>query len=371
MEMTQPEASAKAVQRMEYLSKLVPQARLQLPPPTLGTPSAATVVLFIADSKPDPTLLLVWDDLKLSVPPSHQYTRIVLSEDKLDAMVEDVPFLDSAADVPFAQRCVAMFLARCGKCAEGFFYGGGSFLGRDGCFIAASRYEAVECPTLNPRLPDSFKEGAHIQVKGFPNEYVICRILIAAHPGQVRFYAVIGDERALDISSTLIPRYAIVPLVVDQREANIQLVQPLSSCPGSALDRFLFGLGEYMQDVCVGTARKGERNIRGVGIALPAGKLASSYNMRERQERQSEESSFKKSAPTGLEDIVMPSQFPFDLKNCGVTKFKDGLRKELPPPSIRKSSHTTMRALGCFLQGPRARKADCRTAEVQEPQDTV
>lgn len=57
-------ASAKAVQRMEYLSKLVPQARLQLPPPTLGTPSAATVVLFIADSKPDPTLLLVWDDLK-------------------------------------------------------------------------------------------------------------------------------------------------------------------------------------------------------------------------------------------------------------------------------------------------------------------
>ena len=45
---------------MEYLSKLVPQARLQLPPPTLGPPSAATVVLFMADSKPDPTLLLVW-----------------------------------------------------------------------------------------------------------------------------------------------------------------------------------------------------------------------------------------------------------------------------------------------------------------------
>ena len=37
----------------------------------------------------------------------------------------------------------------------------------------------------------------------------------------------------------------------------------------------------------------------------------------------------------GLDEqqVVLPSQFPYSLKNCGAAKFKTGLRKDLPPPS--------------------------------------
>ena len=115
-----------------------------------------------------------------------------------------------------------------------------------------------------------------------------------------------------------------------------------------------------MRQITRGALRKGAFGITspqtstpdmntGIARAVPSSELegdtaspvaSGTYSLRKRDSLRSKLSS--SNSVTGAQDdeagldeqqVVLPSQFPYTLKNCGAAKFRTGLRKDLPPPS--------------------------------------
>ena len=201
--------------------KFVQGARLLLahsdtPADPLSLQTSATVGLVVQKADPQESqALVVWDDKR--------HERFQLTDEFIRSIHPDA-FISDEDDVASTDRAVHLMLARCQKAAEGYFYGTGE-LGKDDCFLAPSSYEAVPCATKDVRYPVSFGVGAHVHYLQEPTVYTLISFLVSSEPGQVRFYALLGDERALEISETLRPRYAVVQLVDGNRDAVLTVQQ--------------------------------------------------------------------------------------------------------------------------------------------------
>ena len=192
-------------------------ARVRLPPPGADVPSAATVGLLMEKAL-DPekaSALVIWD--------ASQHYRYLLTHSFMSSLNPDV-FIDDIDDVPCIDRAAYLYIARCQKAAEGYFFGTGSFMGKEQCFQAPDRYQAVHCATKEVRYPVSFGVGSHVQYLDEPEKFVLITFLIASEPSQVRFYALLGDERSLEISSELRPRYRVVHLTNADKEAVLTVL---------------------------------------------------------------------------------------------------------------------------------------------------
>ena len=180
----------------------------------LGT--SATVGLVVQKADPQESqALVVWDNKR--------HERFQLTDEFFRSMPPDA-FISDEDDVASTDRAVHLMLARCQKAAEGYFYGTGE-LGKDDCFLAPSSYEAVPCATKDVRYPVSFGVGSHVHYLQEPTVYTLVSFLVSSEPGQVRFYALLGDERALELSVTLRPRYAVVQLCDGNRDAVLTVQQ--------------------------------------------------------------------------------------------------------------------------------------------------
>ena len=73
---------------------------------------------------------------------------------------------------------------------------------------------------------------------------MLVRFIIHTELQQVRYYALLGDEAALQPSPVLIPRYFVNPLC-QAREALLHSVEPPHSCPAETLQRFEEGLDTF------------------------------------------------------------------------------------------------------------------------------
>ena len=323
-------------QRSEMRSALTAQTRVRLPPPGSTDNAAHPATLVVVKES---VVALVWDDPEL-VP---QHGSITLTDPVVDALlaVEDGIFIVDAADVAPPERCVGMFLARCNKEAEGYFYGANPPLGQNACFVAPDVYRAVPCKTANCRFPHSFRAGTIVKAGERTHEYVFVTTLISAEPGQVRFWALLGDEDALAVSSTLRPRYFVVPFMRG-REANMEVPQPATQCETDALERFQAGTAEFLAEFTVWAARKGQRGLpceaHPDSIHTPAAAPAELGRARLRPrpyEPAVSAGDVSDSDPDELDPslYVLPSQIPFDLRNVGPKKFSDGMKKGLPPPT--------------------------------------
>ena len=354
-------------------------ARVMLPPPHPENSkcSAATLLARIAPSPPKTVLglaFVVWDE--------KQFCKFDVSNSFLSDLGEE-NFVDPAKDVPVFERCVSPFMARCSKAAEGYFFGA-EYLGMNDCFLAPTSYEAVSCSTADLRYPSSLTAGHHVVHQATGQQYTLLLFLLHVEPGQVRYYAALGDERALIPSAKQTDRYFIVPLC-KKREAVISITSLATKCGGANLNRLQSGLVEFMSTVTPNQVKNSdfhppaavEDDEVGADATDTAAAAAVSTDVAEAAAVSTDAASTggaataegpethgghrkstrqkvprappaapapaperlppKKLAPPFPSEskVVLPSQFPYSMKGiAGGKKFKSGLRKGLPPPTL-------------------------------------
>ena len=230
-------------------------ARLMHPPPgSDSNPLAATVSLRKSDESGMSYVFLVWDNLALSGEgQQRQFNRVNLTEDFLRTFRG---FISDDDDVPKETRVVTAYMARCQTAAEGFSYGdpnGGVPVDN---FVSPAFYEPVPCKTKELRYPDQLKEGMYIQCHGRTDTYVLVQFLHAVAE-QVRYFALLGDEQALKASSSLRPRYYVVPMTC-KRESTFAHVDNTTECPDAVLRRLKLDAPEYIASISAAQLRLGE-----------------------------------------------------------------------------------------------------------------
>jgi hypothetical protein len=230
-------------------------ARLMHPPPgSDSNPLAATVSLRKSDESGMSYVFLVWDNLALSGEgQQRQFNRVNLTEDFLRTFRG---FISDDDDVPKETRVVTAYMARCQTAAEGFLYGdpnGGVPVNN---FVSPAFYEPVPCKTKELRHPDQLKEGMYIQCHGRTDTYVLVQFLHAVAE-QVRYFALLGDEQALKASSSLRPRYYVVPMTC-KRESTFAHVDNTTECPDAVLRRLKSDAPEYIASISAAQLRRGE-----------------------------------------------------------------------------------------------------------------
>ena len=217
----------------DHSTQLVVGARVKLPAPGLPTDDlySATVTLRAPpkgeDSDERGTVMIVYDDSSLDP----QWCKQVLSEEFCCAFNADNHFISAATDVSVSHQAAGVFMARSQKKAEGVFYGLTSVPGFDGKLTLPSLYWSVADPSSDTsamRYPTSLKAGSYVLF--YSKRYVLVRFIIHTELQQVRYYALLGDEAALQPSPVLIPRYFVNPLC-QAREALLHSVEPPHSCP--------------------------------------------------------------------------------------------------------------------------------------------
>ena len=240
---------------LDLSARLVPRARLRLPPPVTGaTASAATICMRKvhgkADTKQDESVCILWDKLELPI----QLHKQVLTPEFIASLRPDL-FIRSEDDVCASDRIACAFMARCAKVPEGYFYGA-ELQGQNDCFLAPTTYEPVPCDTSKLRFPVQMKPGMHVKCRGGV-QHVLLNFIIFVEPAQLRYYAVVGS-----VAELTTPRYYIVPMT-RERDENISAAEG-SACSDVELEGLRRGLQAFTATLTMTSLRSGKFDFQTV-----------------------------------------------------------------------------------------------------------
>ena len=246
--------------RQILLERLVPGARLLCMHPQLNATvfERTTVYLRKSNGGAADSLIIVYDNDKLSP----QHVKIELND---DLEVTPKMFIHDSDDIPLSERVVGVFMARCSKVAEGYFYGQYD-QGANNSLLAPSKFVHVEASTTKPRFPTSFHPGVEVTFRDRSEKWVFLHFLIIQEPGQARFFAVVGNPAAEVASPSILHRFAVVPMKIGS-EANFNVTSPLVECEPMILHRLTEAGRQFTRDITAAQLKRGEWGLPKVNTA--------------------------------------------------------------------------------------------------------
>jgi hypothetical protein len=340
-----PESESEGLQLMQ---RLQPGIRIWASHPHGAEKSWSRASIFLRrtnDSRGD-TIVLVFDDL---LPPQHLI--IPLSASFMHCCSPSM-FVKDDDDGPIGERCVAVMMGRSSKDPEGYFYGQ-YYLGYQNRLLAPDSYSTVDAGATRPRYPVNLQSGTMVTLEDDATQqpYTFLRFIILQEPGQARFWALLGNPAALLPSPTLLNRYAIIGLKASS-EPTFAAAPELSECRLPILSRLRGGVENFLADLTAAQLKRGDfikpkPSTPTSPAPAPAGTLhppldanaspaicqLPRFGLRDRTRLAAGPADPVQPTPESASDVVLPSQFPYNLKNCGEKKFHKGLTNALPPPT--------------------------------------
>ena len=343
-----PEAAPEALPEAATLGymlkmKLFPGARIRIThfsDATSGAFQPATVYLR-RQGDPHDLVIATYDDVSLSP----RFVKLELTPEFTAMMVPDM-FIPDADDCPISERCVAMFPTRCSKAAEGYFYGQ-AYCGLDDKLLSPTTYEAV--PASRARFPSTINPGMEVTLAGRTDVYVFLQFLIHVEPGQTRLYALLGNPASMLPSPTLHSRYQYRTVSLKTgTEATFEVCSPVNLCTSDVLVRLKEGAVAFLADLTAAQLKSKEfapppqAPLEGGEGKFDPPDLRARQPAKPPAKSDSGATPKRKKTGSPPPNVVLPSRFPYDLKNCGAKKFKTGLSiggERFPRPSIDELKH--------------------------------